>query len=136
MNARSDASVLPLPAYGPVKAIIQALPIAFAAAPWLPVVALYALSWRIGAVIGHWPIAWIDDPKFSAPDDLLSEALYLSVMPLLLAACIAGPAFIVVTALRARRIPWWVTLMLTGVFAAGWLWLRFDPGNRMLWFAD
>src|SRR5207248_481910 len=56
---------------------------------FLVLLVLYTFSWRVQAVIGHWPQPYVDDPKFVAPDDWLSDLLYSAVHWFFIVAIVA-----------------------------------------------
>lgn len=107
-----------------------------ALAPVLTLTTVYLLSWRIQAVIGHWPRVWLDDPKFAAPGDWLTDLLYSAVIPWLMWSIVAVPVLPLLTWLLWRKYPRWWSLLLLVVFLIGLFLLRFDPGRRVTWYND
>ena len=107
-----------------------------ALAPLLALAMVYLLSWRIQALIGHWPRVWLDDPKYVAPGDRLNDLLYTAVMPLLLWSFVALPMLPLLTWLLWRKYPRWWPLLLLIVFLIGLFVLRFEPGARFTWYMD
>lgn len=107
-----------------------------ALAPFLVLVVVYLLSWRVQAIIGHWPRVWIDDPKFAAPGDGLSDFLYGSVVLLLLWGSAALILLPVSSFLLRRQYPRWYLVFLLSLFVVGLVILRLDPGQRLTWYAD
>ena len=116
-----------------VYAVIQH---SLALAPLLAVAVVYLCAWRIQAVIGHWPRVSLDDPKFAAPGDWLTNLLYSAVIPLLLWSFVAVPILPFLTWLLWRKYPRWWSLLLLVVFLIGLLLVRADPGMRFTWYMD
>ena len=107
-----------------------------ALAPLLALATVYLSSWRVQALIGHWPRVSLDDPKYVAPGDWLHTLLYAVVMPLLLWSFVALPMLPLLTGLLWRKYPrWWSLLLLVG-FVIGLFLVRLDPGARFTWYID
>jgi hypothetical protein len=119
--------------------VLVGLALFFALVPLLWVGALYAASWRAAALIGHWPVAWADDPWYGMPDDGLYPFLYLSVpvfYVVSITAWVAVPSFTVLIALVRPKFPKLWLAFLGLAFVAGWFLGMSDPGDRMRWWLD
>lgn len=104
--------------------------------PLAPIVAVYGFSWRVETIIGHWPLPSIDDPKFVAPGDWLSDFLYSSVSLLLFSSLAALLIFPVLTwVLRHQYRPMWLTVLIAA-FILEYIFLGADPGQRFMWYFD
>ena len=108
----------------------------FALAPALAFVTVWAFSWRVATIIGRWPLVMHDDPKFVAPNDLLSTVLHYAVFACILWS-VVGVCILPMLTLLLRRVysPWRLAIVLL-FFAATFALMRMDPGLRFTWFAD
>jgi hypothetical protein len=105
--------------------------------PLIILAAVYTLSWRAASFIGHWPRPSLDDPKFIVPVsdwfyDTLYPAIWYSFGGLTLALVLLVPLALVLR----RKMSLFKIILLAGVFVAGFLLLRMDPGSRLYWFFD
>jgi hypothetical protein len=111
----------------------------FAFAPVLMMGALYGALWRAEALTGHWPVAWVDDPKFVVRDDALYDVLYLAVPVFFVASYIALFAVPFLTGLIALKLPryprLWLALLVLA-FVVGCFFAVSDPGERFRWWLD
>jgi ABC-type Na+ efflux pump permease subunit len=108
-------------------------------APFLMIAILFIFSWRVGSIIGHWPIPWQDDPKYSTPGDLLSDLLYYASFLFLMlsfAAYLVLPAAILILWQYTSRASRLWSVLLVVVFIIGFLVMRSDPGDRFRWLMD
>jgi hypothetical protein len=99
---------------------------------------LFVASWRAEALIGHWPVAWVDDPWYSIPDDRLYSFLLGTVNVFFGAALMslfAAPVFaILLVSSRPKHLGVWVWVAFLMIsFAAGLLLMSEDPAARMQW---
>ena len=107
-----------------------------AISPAMPIVLVYLFSWRLEALIGHWPVYLVDDPKITGPEDFLSSLLYSSV---LLSACLRAFSLVLfpaITVLRRRYYPTWWAICLVIIYLLSWLLSLYDPAMRMKWYVD
>jgi hypothetical protein len=108
----------------------------FALAPLLMVLSLYLASWRAEAIIGHWPVPSVDDPKYIAEGDWLYKNLRLSVIWLFGGVCSAVCMLPLFTIALWRAYPRWYSIMLIAVYLIGIYVLRIDAGARLTWYMD
>ncbi len=109
---------------------------AFTAAPLSAIAALNLLAWRAAVKLGHWPVPWQDDPKCIAPNDVLFQVLYPSVMLLLLGAAASIFFFPLLMLALGHTYSWLSRCILVLIFAGGWVLLTLDPGARFTWLLD
>ena len=112
--------------------------VVLAFSPLLAVLALYALSWRGAALIGHWPLPMADDPKFIGQGDTLYAVMYMALCLLFALSCYGLPILIALTAMLSyRHAKLWPVLMILLYFASLVLFsLLESAGDRMTWFMD
>jgi hypothetical protein len=115
--------------------LVIALHWLLAAAPLAIVTALYVLSWRGLAVLGHWPRPWIDDPKLVAGGplyDLLYGVTFL-LLPIWISSLFLFPlTSVVMWRAQSPRLRW----LSLGLFVAGWVLVGTATGDRMAWLMD
>jgi hypothetical protein len=104
--------------------------------PLFIIVGLYLLSWRGAVLIGHWPLLYIDDPKYIGNYDWLYNLLSSAVGWLFLASCFSIVVFPVLTLvlrnwLSYRGIVFWVL-----AYAVGIVYLLLEPTHRIAWLLD
>lgn len=107
------------------------------AVSWLyPLLLLYAFSWRVQAIIGHWPKVYVDDPKYSTPGDWLSDFLYEAVDRSFLLVMFGVIVFPILSILLWKRYPrfWSVSLLL--IYAACFVVFVVGLGDRGMWYVD
>jgi hypothetical protein len=107
-------------------------------APLVLMGALYALSWRVEALVGHWPLPYRDNPNYVAGDDLLAYLLLACLFSSFMLTVFAFPLLPALTWLsvyRNRRSRYKViwSALLTAAFIAGLLLFKADPADRFGW---
>lgn len=105
-------------------------------APLIPLVVLYLLSYRAGALIGHWPRLLVDDPKYIGTDDPAYQSLSRAFV---YASAFAGWGLFTWSALflhLRRSLPATRLRWLTGVFLVAWIMFVCEPGGRYVWWLD
>jgi hypothetical protein len=104
--------------------------------PFVPLLVLYAMSWRYQAVMGYWPRDIVSDPSFHGDPRGIYECLDGSVLPSL---AFAGWAHITVVALWFHLRGKLPARTLNGILAvavlAGLL-AGMDPTQRLMWWLD
>ncbi len=104
--------------------------------PLVPLAALYLLSWRAETVLGHWPRALIDDPKYICNGDALYHKLRNAAI---YASAFAGWGLFTWAALLLHlwgRLSKKQLLWQMGVFLAAWVAFSCEPGERYWWWQD
>ncbi len=105
-------------------------------APLIPLIALYALSFRAEALIGHWPHVMINDPKWIGKDDAIwGLLLHVNCK----AEAFAGWGLFTWAALMlhlrrsltTKQLIWHVV-----IFVAAWMIFLYEPGGRFWWWMD
>jgi hypothetical protein len=111
--------------------------IVLALSPLIALGTLYALSWRVEALIGHWPRNGVDDDSYliGHPDSL--SALMDRVFDLaLLMACFGYPLVLaLMVVLSYKRASLW-PFILWLIYIAGWSLIILDVGGRWAWYMD
>jgi hypothetical protein len=101
---------------------------------FLMLFALYAFSWRVQAVIGHWPQPYFDDPTYSALGDRLSgflnQAVFLFFL-MTLVSIVAVPYFSRYLQYRFSRF--WPVVLLA-VYVAGFIVYMIGLADRGEWY--
>jgi hypothetical protein len=108
----------------------------FALLPIVSLATLYLFSWRVASVIGYWPRPSLDDPKFVVASDLPATVFYDLVMVLILGSGMAIIMFPLLSLMLFHRQSRLRLVVLALIFIAGWVLLRSDPGDRVLWYMD
>ncbi len=111
--------------------------------PVLFYLALFS-AWCCGRVtLGHWPIAWTDDPKFLGSLGVDICYCAASAVGLLLPFAFLGTAISVIAdgslalTYEQRRKQFWTTLLTAvGVWSGFILLIALDPFELVKWFVD
>ncbi len=114
----------------------RALPVLAIASAVVPLVALYALSWRASALFGHWPRYWVDDPKFLDHGDPAFRRLgsWLDYAWAASGWCCYTWAGLMV---RLRvRLPKRSLIRNLIIMVIVWELFIIEPGHRFLWWID
>ncbi|MDQ3705611.1 MAG: hypothetical protein M3437_10395 [Chloroflexota bacterium] len=104
--------------------------------PWIVEGLLYVFSWHVESEIGHWPMPGVDDPKFVAWGNPISDVLYVAIQWSYSLSCITFGFFLFLTWALRRLYPKAWTWLMVILYLTGWGLFFSDPGGRFSWFLD
>lgn len=103
---------------------------------WVLAVGAQVVAW---CELGHWPRAWIDDPKQIGPATHRAHELAGVACSALPIAFFATAGLVIVLGLRqtaTSRSPWPILGIVAAMWLAAFLLLALDPVDTVKWFFD
>ena len=101
---------------------------------WLATLAL--LAWRASTLLGHWPVAWADDPKTFGGDDAIYMLLGVAaiVQGLVTAVSIVSWPILTVSVWKVSTKS--TKIWTASIFILGWILILIDPAAWVVWWFD
>lgn len=98
--------------------------------------ALSCLKWRAKTLIGYWPQAMVDDPKWIGQNDLLYQRFYdLTDLAFAFAGCSIVAWLVLFVALYSNYEPQQRRIIYQ-VYTSAWMLALVGTGNGIEWYMD